>query len=67
MFETISGTDNFAFRQNTIHGAQPVAQFHSSTKACKFHDDCQIPNLYNKTYVDILIADISNDIYKNRN
>ena len=63
VFEMISGTDNFAFRQNTIHGGQPIAQFYSSTKVCTFHGDCQIPNMYNKTYVDILIADIYNDIY----
>ena len=27
------------------------------------HGDCQIPNMYNKTFVDILIADIYDDIY----
>ena len=27
------------------------------------HGDCQIPNMYNKTYVDLLIADICNDTY----
>ena len=63
VFEMISGTDNFAFRQNTIHGGQPIAQFYSSTKVCTFHGDCQIPNMYNKTSVDILIADIYNDTY----
>ena len=62
VFEMISGTDNFALRQNTIHGGQPIVQFHSSTKSCTFHGDCEIPNMYNKTYVDILIADIYNDI-----
>ena len=54
----IYGTDNFALRQNTIHGGQPIAQFYSSTKVCTFHGDCQIPKMYNKTAVDILIADI---------
>ena len=63
VFEMISGTDNFAFRQNTIHGGQPIAQFHSPTKVCTFHGDCQIPNMYNKTPVDILTADIYNDTY----
>ena len=58
-----SGTDNFAFRQNTIHGGQPIAQFYSPAKVCTFHGDCQIPNMYNKTYVDILTADIYNDTY----
>ena len=53
VFEMIPGTDNFVFRQNTIHGGQPIAQFYSSTKVCTFHGDCQIPNMYNKTYVDV--------------
>ena len=26
VFEMISGTDNFAFRQNVIHGGTPIAQ-----------------------------------------
>ena len=65
VFEMIPGTDNFAFRQNTIHGGQPIAQFYSSTKVCTFHGDCQIPNMYNKTSIDILIADIYNDTYIN--
>ena len=63
VFEMISGTGNFAFRQNTIHGGQPIAQFYSSTKVCAFHGDCQIPNMYNNTSVDILIADIYNYTY----
>ena len=59
----VSGTGNFAFRQNTIHGGQPVAQFYSPTEVCIFHGDCQIPNIHNKTHVGILIADIYNDAY----
>ena len=58
-----SGTDNFAFRQNTIHGGQPIAQFYSPTEVCAFHGGCQIPNMYNETCVDILTADIYNDTY----
>ena len=58
-----SGTDNFIFLQNTLHGGAPIVQFHSPTKVCTFHGDCQIPNMYNKTSVDILIADIYNDTY----
>ena len=63
VFEMSSGTDNFTFLQNTIHGGAPIAQFYSPTKVCTFHGDCQIPNMYNKTSVDILIADIYNDTY----
>ena len=63
MFEIIYGTDNFAFRQNTVHGGQPIAQLYSPTKVCTCHGDCQVPNMYNNTSVDILIADIYNDTY----
>ena len=37
--------------------------FYSPTKLCAFHSDCQIPNMYNKTFVDILTADIYNGTY----
>ena len=63
VFEMSSGTDNFTFLQNTFHGGAPIDQFHSSTKVCTFHGDCQIPNMYNKTSVDILVAEIYNDTY----
>ena len=58
-----SGTDNVIFLQNTFHGGALIAQFYSPTKVCTLHGDCQIPNMYNKTSVDILIADISNGTY----
>ena len=61
VFEMISGTDNSSFLQNTIHGGQPIVQFHASTEACIFHGDCEIPRMYNKTSVDILTADIYSD------
>ena len=32
VFEIIPGTDNFAFRQNSLHGGTPIAQFYSPTK-----------------------------------
>ena len=63
VFDMSSGTDNFTFLQNTIHGGAPIAQFYSSTKVCTFHGDCPIPNMYNKTSVDILVAGIYNDTY----
>ena len=59
----IPGTDNFAFRQNTTRGGQPIAQSYASTKVCTFHGDCQIPNMYNKTSVDTSIANIYDDTY----
>ena len=61
VFEMSSGTDNFTFLQNTLHGGAPIAQFYSPTKSYTFHGDCQIPNMYDKTFVDILTADIYND------
>ena len=63
VFEMIPGTDNFPFRQNTIHGGHPTVQFYSPAKACTCHGDCEIPNMYNKASVNILIADICNEIY----
>ena len=60
VFEISCGTDNFVFSyKNTPHGGAPIAQFYSSTKICTFHGDCRIPNMYNKTYVGIPIADIT--------
>ena len=63
VFEMSSGTDTFTFLQNTTHGGAPIAQFHPSTDLCTFHCDCQIPNMYNKTFVNILIANICNNTY----
>ena len=63
VFEMSSGIDNFIFLQNTFHGGAPIAQFYSSTKLCTCHGDCQIPNVYNKAAVDILIADVYNGTY----
>ena len=68
VFEMIPGTGDFSFRQDTIHGGQPIVQLYSSTKACTFHGDCDIPKMCKKTPVGILTADIYTDIYfKNRN
>ena len=33
VFDMVSGADMFAFRQNSIHGGQPIAIFKSSTKS----------------------------------
>ena len=45
VFEMSSGTDNFTFLQNTIHGVAPIAQLYASTTACTFHGDCQVPTI----------------------
>ena len=45
VFEMLSGTDNFAFRQSTTHGGQPIAHF-------LFTNDMYIPwRLSNSKYV----------------
>ena len=36
-FEMLSGSSSVAFRQNSLHGGTPIAQFNSSTKGCTFH------------------------------
>ena len=63
VFQMISGTDDFAFRQNTTRGGQPIALFSSSTKLCTFYGDCSIPNFYNKSSIDTLISNIYDDVY----
>ena len=63
VFEMLSGTDMFVFRQNPIHGGTPIASFYSSTKECHFMGDCSIPNIYNKTSTDNLITQIYDDMY----
>ena len=62
VFEMLSSSTHFAVRQNPLHGGSPMAQLYPSTKACTFHGGCEIPNMYDKTFVDLLIADICNDI-----
>ena len=47
----------------TTHGGQPITPFYPSTKAFIFLGNCEIPNMYNKTSVDILIADVYDDIH----
>ena len=76
VFEMLSGTDMFAFRQNSIHGGQPIAIFYSQTRECHFLGNLQIPNYYNsstinslfnnvydKTYIDSLISNYYDETY----
>ena len=53
VFEMISGNDNLAFRQNIIHGGQPIAQLYSPTKECTFYGDCSIPFLFITSHLSI--------------
>ena len=63
VFDMISGTDMFSFRQNSIHGSTVIAQFFSETKQCIFHGECEIHNIYNKTSTGNLITQIYDDVY----
>ena len=63
VFEMLSGTDNFAFRQNPIHRSAPIAILNSSTKACTFFGDCSVPNFYNKPSIGTLIPNMYDDAY----
>ena len=61
VFDMISGTDMFSFRQNPIHGSTVMAQLYSETKQCIFHGDCGIPNIYYNTSTDNIITQIYDD------
>ena len=63
VFDMISGTDMFSFRQNPIHGSTVIAQFHSETEHCIFHGGCEIPDIYNEASTDNNITQIYNDFY----
>ena len=62
VFDMLSDTDSFAFRQNTIHGGQPITIFDSSTKACTFNGGSSIPDSSNKSSIDNLISNIYIDV-----
>ena len=63
VFEQISGTDNFAFRQNPIHGGTLIAQFHSAAKSRTFLWGLFDPIFYNKPSIGTLIPNIYDDAY----
>ena len=63
VFDMISGTDMFSFRQNPIHGSTIIAQFFSETKQCTFHGDCETPIISNKASTNNSITQIYNDFY----
>ena len=51
VFDMISDTGMFSFRQNPIHDSTVIAQFYSETKQCIFHGGCEIPNIYIYIYI----------------
>ena len=58
-FEMYGGTSGFAFLQNIVDGAQPIALFNSLDKSCEFFGDLDIPNHYNKTEIDAIGDELS--------
>ena len=63
VFEITPGTNDFAPRQNPIHGGTPIAHFYSSAKECTFYGDCSIPTCHNNSLIGTLVSNIYNDIY----
>ena len=57
-FEMYAGTSGFAFPQNTVDGAQPIALFNPLDKSCEFFGELGIPDIYNKTQIDTLFENI---------
>ena len=57
-----AGTSGFAFLQNQQDGAQPIALFNSLDKSCKFFGDLDIPNSYNKSEINSMLAGGSTDL-----
>ena len=58
-----AGTSGFAFLQNTVDGAQPIAIFNPLGKSLEFFGDLDIPNSYNAAEIDALIP--ANDNFVN--
>ena len=55
-FEMYAGTSGFAFLRNQQDGAQPIALFNSLDKSCEFFGDLDIPNFYNKSKINSMLA-----------
>ena len=58
-----SGTEDFSLFYKTYSMVEHQSHNFIHLQKYAFHCDCQIPNMYNKTSVDILIADMYNDTY----
>ena len=58
-FEMYAATSGFAFLQNIVDGAQPIAIFNSLHKSVEFFGDLDIPNFYNEAEVDTLLSNVS--------
>ena len=68
-FDMYAATSGFVFLQNQQDGAQPIAIFNSLDKSVEPFGDLDIPNFYNKTEINSMLAgggstDFSNYYYK---
>ena len=61
-FGIYAGTSGFAFLQNQRDGAQPIALFNSLDKSCDFFGGLDIPNSYNKSEMNSMLASGSTDL-----
>ena len=61
-FELYAATSGFAFLRNQEDGSQPIAIFNSLDKSVEFFGDLDIPNLYNKTEINSMLAGGSTDL-----
>ena len=59
-FEMYAGTSGFAFLQNQRDGGQPVVIMSPLDKSTEFFGDCDIPNHYNKTEINSMMAGSTN-------
>ena len=65
-FEIYAGTSGVILLQNIVDGTQPLAIMSSIDKSIEFVGDIDIPNYYNKTELDTLIANINLSNYYNK-
>ena len=55
-FELYAATSGFAFLQSQQDGSQPIAIFNPLYKSVVFFGDLDIPNFYNKTGINSMLA-----------
>ena len=65
-FEIYPAPNCISFLQHNSDGSQPIAVFNSLDKSVEFFGDIDIPNRYNKTELDSLLANINLSDYYNQ-
>ena len=61
-----AGTSGFAFLQTQQDGGQPIAIMSSLDRSIQFFGDVGIPNHYNKTEIDAIVANSNPSNYYNK-